>query len=265
MELLNSAENVLNILFVWVNTQSPEMGLTEISRATGINKSTVYKILRSLRERHLVDMHAETKKYSLDSRVLELGAFFLKNLNVKDVAHPFLQRLAVESGKTVTFALRKESHLVFIDRIDGSESVRFYCDIGKVIPYNSGAAAKAVFAYLPDSQIQKITKSTEKKFTEKTKTWQQMLEDAEIVRGRGYSLSDEEVDKGVVAIGVPVFDSSGKVLAGLALAGLKFTTDEKEVQRMVSLCVDCARSISLKLGAPLHDSLFSNWTSVARK
>ncbi|MFA7364455.1 MAG: helix-turn-helix domain-containing protein, partial [Aminobacteriaceae bacterium] len=79
LELLHSAENVLNVLFVWIDTQRTELGLTEISRATGINKSTVYKILLSLRERHLVAFNNETKKYSLDSRVLELGAFFLKN------------------------------------------------------------------------------------------------------------------------------------------------------------------------------------------
>lgn len=261
MELLHSAENVLNVLFAWIDNQRNELGLTEISRATGINKSTVYKILLSLRERHLVDLNPDTKKYSLDSRVLELGAFFLKNLNLKDVAHPFLQNLAQQSGKTVTFALRKETHLVFIDRVDGSENVRFYCDIGKVIPYNSGAAAKAVFAYLPEEQIISITRNTEQLFTENTKTWNQMLQEAKIIRERGYSLSDEEVDKGVLAIGAPIFDNSGQVVAGLALAGLKFTISGKELCRMINLSVDCARSISLKMGAPLKDSLFSEWTS----
>lgn len=261
MELLHSAENVLNVLFAWVDNQRNELGLTEISRATGINKSTVYKILLSLRERHLVDLNPDTKKYSLDSRVLELGAFFLKNLNLKDVAHPFLQNLAQQSGKTVTFALRKETHLVFIDRVDGSENVRFYCDIGKVIPYNSGAAAKAVFTYLPEEQIKTITKNTEQLFTEKTKNWNQMLQEAQIIRERGYSMSDEEVDKGVLAIGAPIFDNSGQVVAGLALAGLKFTISGKELCRMINLSVDCARSISLKMGAPLKDSLFSEWTS----
>ena len=261
MELLHSAENVLNVLFVWIDTQRTQLGLTEISRATSINKSTVYKILLSLREHHLVDFNNDTKKYSLDSRVLELGAFFLKNLNLKDAAHPFLQKLALESGKTVTFALRKETHLVFIDRVDGSESVRFYCDIGKVIPYNSGGAAKAVFAYLPEPQVKTITAGTEERFTAKTKTWNQMLREAHIIRERGYSLSDEEVDNGVLAIGAPVFDSTGQVVAGLALAGLKFTINEKELSRMISLSVECARSISLKLGAPLNDSLFSEWES----
>lgn len=263
LKLLNSAENVLNILFVWTDTQRAELGLTEISRATGINKSTVYRILLSLRERHLVDMDSRTKKYSLGSRVLELGAFFSKNLSLKESAHPYLKKLARDSGKTVTFALRKETHLVFIDRVDGSESVRFYCDIGKVIPYNSGAAAKAVFAYLPAGDVEAIAGEAEKKFTENTKTWAQMFDEALTIKERGYSVSDEEVDRGVIAVGAPVFDGSGNVLAGLALAGLKFTIDDRELEKMISLAVGCARSISLKMGAPFGDSLYSDWENAA--
>ena len=263
VELLNSAENVLNILFVWIDTRRTELGLTEISRATGINKSTVYKILLSLRERHLVELNGKTKKYSLGARALELGTFFSRNLNLKDAAHPWLQKLALESGKTVTFALRKEAHLVFIDRVDGSENVRFYCDIGKVIPYNSGAAAKAVFAYLPTEQAEIIAGESEKKFTENTKTWAQMLHEAELIKERGYSISDEEVDKGVIAVGAPVFDGGGNVLAGLALAGLKFTIEERELEKMISLSVDCARSISLKMGASFGNSRYAEWERAA--
>lgn len=263
MEFLNSAENVLNILFVWIDTRRTELGLTDVSRATGINKSTVYKILLSLRDRRLVELNTKTKKYSLGPRVLELSAFFTRNLNVKEAAHPYLQEIARESGKTVTFALRKETHLVFIDRVDGSENVRFYCDIGKVIPYNSGAAAKAVFAFLPQVHKEKITGESLKKFTENTKTWEQMVTEAELIKERGYSISDEEVDRGVIAVGAPVFDGSGNVLAGLALAGLKFTINESELQKMISLVIDCARSISLKMGAPFGDSVYSEWERAA--
>ena len=136
---LNSAENVLNILFVWSKTGKKDLGLTEISRITGINKSTVYKILISLQNHHLVSLDQDTKKYRIDYGVLELSSIFLKQSDLKTIAHPWIERLASESGKTITLALRKQEHLVFIDRVDGCENVRFYCDIGKVAYYNSGA------------------------------------------------------------------------------------------------------------------------------
>ncbi len=249
VELLNSAENVLKILFVWTSVPKKEMGLTEISKETEINKSTVYKILQSLQHHNLLSFNAETKKYSLGHGVLELSTIFLKQLDIKNIAHPIIEQLASESGKTVTFALRKEKHLVFIDRVDGNESVRFYCDIGKVAYYNSGAAAKAVFANLtPQEQENLIHREACTSFTQKTKTWEELQNEVPSIVQNGYSVSDEEVDEGVYAVGAPIFDHTGKVVAGMALASLKFNLTDTEIKRMIRLILEHSQMISAKLG-----------------
>ena len=249
MDLLNSAENVMNVLFVWLEAKQFELGLTEIQRLTGINKSTVYKILQSLRGRNLVSINPVNKKYSLDVGVMRLNAFLSKNLDLRSIAHPYLERLAQSSGKTVTMGLRKEDHLVFIDRVDGTESVRFFCDIGKVVYYNSGAAAKAVFAYLPDEKVRFIVEeSKEHRFTERSKSWLELLEEAPLIRDRGYSISDEEVDRGVIAVGAPLFDSDGEVCAGIAMSTLKSTLSQEELEGMIALILKCSDEISARLG-----------------
>lgn len=249
VELLNSAENVLEILSVWTSAQKKEMGLTEISRETKINKSTVYKILQSLQHHDLVSFNTETKKYSLGHGVLELGSAFLKQLDIKNVAHPIIEHLAMESCKTVTFALRKEKHLVFIDRVDGNENVRFYCDIGKIAYYNSGAAAKAVFANLTDMERETLVRQEAAvSFTKNTRSWDTLLREVPSIQQNGYSISDEEVDEGVFAVGAPIFDHTGKVAAGMAVAALKFNLTDGEIARMVSLILEHSRKISKKLG-----------------
>lgn len=236
-------------MFVWTIHPQKELGLTEISRLTEINKSTVYKILQSLQRHDLVSLNPETKKYSLEHGVLKLSNVFLKQLDLKNAAHPIIKELAEKSGKTVTLALRKERHLVFIDRVDGNESVRFYCDIGKVTYYNSGAAAKAVFAHLTEQEREDITrKEPPAHFTENTKTWEELLKEVPSIRQKGYSISDEEVDAGVFAVGSPIFDHSGRVVAGMAIAGLKFSLSEAERERMISLIGEHSKMISSKLG-----------------
>lgn len=240
---------MLRILFVWTTHPNNELGLTEISRLTEINKSTVYKILQSLQHHDLVAFNPETKKYSLEHGVLKLGNVFLNNLDIKNAAHPIIKELAEKSGKTVTLALRKDTHLVFIDRVDGNESVRFYCDIGKVTYYNSGAAAKAVFAHLTAQEQEGIIKhEPPAHFTEKTKTWEELLEEVPSIRQKGYSISDEEVDAGVFAVGAPIFDNKGRVIAGMAIAGLKFSLSEAEIGRMILLIREHSKMISSKLG-----------------
>ena len=245
---LNSAENVLNILFVWSKTGKKDLGLTEISRITGINKSTVYKILISLQNHHLGSLDQDTKKYRIDYGVLELSSIFLKQSDLKTIAHPWIERLASESGKTITLALRKQEHLVFIDRVDGCENVRFYCDIGKVAYYNSGAAAKVVFANLTDEEQENIIQQPSHRFTDNTRSWDELMQEVPQIRQNGYSISDEEVDAGVFAIGAPIFDSQGKVTAGIAMATLKYNLTKEQIGNMITLTVNTSSIISSKLG-----------------
>lgn len=251
LETLNSAENVLNILYVWSAQQKPELGLTEISRCTGINKSTAYKILLSLRERGLVAIDPESKKYRLDVGILELSSHLLRNMDLRSVAHPLLKELAERSGKTVTLALCKERHLVFIDRVDGCENVRFYCDVGKVVYYNTGAAGKAAFAFLPPGQMRDILmEAPVNRFTPNSRSWEQMIDEAPLIQKNGYAISDEEVDAGVYAVGTPLFDHRGRVVAGMALATLKYQLSEQDQSEMIALALEYSEAISRRLGCP---------------
>lgn len=249
--LLNSAENVLNILFVWTTQKRSELGLTEISRFTGINKTTVYKILLSLKERGMVSINPESKKYKLDVGILELSNHLLKNLDLYPIAHPLISDLAARTQTTVTLAICKENYLVFIDRVDGSENARFYCDIGKTVYYNTGAAAKAAFAFLtPERQRQIMSCVPAYQFTQISKSWDQLQNEVSSIRKQGYAVSDEEVDLGVYAIGAPIFDHQGKVIAGMAMATLKFVMTPEREQSMVSYLLEFSRLISQKLGCP---------------
>ncbi|SKC84426.1 IclR family transcriptional regulator [Maledivibacter halophilus] len=249
MELLKSAENVLNILCLWESNKEQSLGLNEISKLTGINKSTVHKILQSLKKRNFVQQNEVNRKYSLGVGILRLGTCVLKNLDLREVAHPLLKQLAHMCQNTVTLGIRSDNNFIFIDRIDGRDNVRFYCDIGKVTPFYGGAAAKALFAHLSDGDINKILQSIEeKKFTKKTKGKSALMEEIKSIRKNGFSISDEEVDIGVLAVGAPIFDYSGKAIAGVAIAGIKqtFTSEILEINK--KLLLEYTHIISKKMG-----------------
>ena len=248
LEPLHSAENVLHVLFVWNESGQKSLGLTEISRITRINKSTVYKILLSLQGHHMVSLDPVTKKYSIDYGVLPLGTMFLQKLDLRTVAHPLIEELAQKSGKTITLALRKPEHLMFIDRVDGYENVRFFCDIGKIAHFNGGAAAKAVFANLTEDEQHAIASQSVERHTMYTKTWEELLQQVPDIRAKGYSISDEEVDIGVLAVGAPIFDHHGKVIAGIAMATLKINLTEELIDRMICQTLETSKEISARMG-----------------
>ncbi len=255
MDLLKSAENVLDILFVFQGTKEKELGLNEISRLTNINKSTVHKILKSLQNRWLIEQNEINSKYRLGVGLLQLGGNVLKELNLREVARPYMKQLAQACQNTVTLGVKSGNNMIFIDRVDGRDNVRFYCDIGKITPFNGGAAAKALLAYLDDSEISEILSSfKDKKFTEKTKGREALINELQLIKKNGYSISDEEVDMGVFAIGAPIIDYRGKAIAGIAVAGIKQTFTNEIFHINKELLLTYSKIISKRMGyIPKHD------------
>lgn len=248
--MLNSAENVVKILFAL--NENVKLGLNEISRVTEINKSTVFKILKTLEFYKLIEQEEITQKYKLGISILQLSGTVLKELDLRTVARPVMNELAKKHEHTLTLAIRSGSFLTFIDRVDGKDNVRFYCDIGKVTPFNGGAAAKAYLANLPKEEVDKIVSENNfKKITSKTLTEAELLKELESIREKGYSISDEEVDLGVLAIGVPIFGHEGKVIASMAIAGLKQLISEDEIKELIESMLKASAEISNNMGYKL--------------
>ena len=114
--------------------------------------------------------------------------------------------------------------------------------------YNSGAAAKVVFANLTDEEQENIIQQPSHRFTDNTRSWDELMQEVPQIRQNGYSISDEEVDAGVFAIGAPIFDSQGKVTAGKAMATLKYYLTIEQIGNMITLSVNTSSIISSKIG-----------------
>lgn len=226
-----------------------ELGLNEISRMADMNKSTVYKILTTLEKRNIVAQNPESKKYYLGYGLLELANKVLKETNLYDVSHPVLKNLARVTGKAITIGVKYDDHLVFIDRVDGKESVRFYCEVGKRMPFYEGAAAKALFAHLSTEELQALANQfDDPEDSERSKKIKRFFSQIDSIRELGYSTSDEEVDQGVLAFGAPIFDFKGNVIAGVALASIKESITVEHRELLIRELIKHSNEISFSMG-----------------
>lgn len=246
--VLNSTNNVLDILFLMKNHNEKELGLNEISKLSEINKSTVYKILNTLIKRDIIGQNPDTQKYFLSYGLLELSNKVLKETNLYEVAHPVIKNLARTTGKTITLGIKYDDHLVFIDRIDGNESVHFHCEIGKRMPFYEGAAAKSLFAFLPNVERREFETFQIDDDLDKKVRINKFIADIDNIREQGYSISDEEVDKGVFALGAPVFNHRGDVVAGIALATIKNSVTNDIKNMLIKELLEHSMAISKSLG-----------------
>jgi len=239
MKRLNSTENVVKILFL-LRDENKAMGLTEITKKTTISKSTVYNILNTLIHYNLIKKDEDSKKYSLGISILSLSSVVIDSLDIRNISKPYMQLLAKKTKSTVTLGIRNDDKFTFIERIDGVRNVRFFCDIGKDVKLFKGAASKAYFANLPYEKQLKVYGVDE---------LDKYIDEIQEIRKIGYSTSNEEVDKGVIAFGAPIFDYKNEVVSALAIANIVGVLSEDKLKSNIEELIDTAKQISKDLGS----------------
>ena len=239
MKRLNSTENVVKILFL-LRDENKAMGLTEITKKTTISKSTVYNILNTLIHYNLIKKDEDSKKYCLGISILSLSSVVIDSLDIRNISKPYMQLLAKKTKSTVTLGIRNDDKFTFIERIDGVRNVRFFCDIGKDVKLFKGAASKAYFANLPYEKQLKVYGVDE---------LDKYIDEIQEIRKIGYSTSNEEVDKGVIAFGAPIFDYKNEVVSALAIANIVGVLSEDKLKSNIEELIDTAKQISKDLGS----------------
>jgi DNA-binding IclR family transcriptional regulator len=102
-----------------------------ISNELGLNKSTVYRFLTTLSQLGYITQEPTNGKYSLGSKVVWLASQFLDGLDLRTLAHPYLQQLSEETGETVHLAILDNYEVVYIDKIKGRQPVDMRSSVGK--------------------------------------------------------------------------------------------------------------------------------------
>ncbi len=92
------------------------LGIADLARAVGLNKSTTYRYVATLAKLGYLQQDPDTKKYSLGPRVVDLGFAAINSMEITRVAARYLQALSDETGYTVSMAVLDGPDIVYVDR-----------------------------------------------------------------------------------------------------------------------------------------------------
>ena len=124
-----------------------ELGTNEIARRTGINASTVSRLLATLAAARFVEHVPETGRYRLSLRLVELGNAVLGRLDLRSLARPHLQALVRETGETATLSAPGEHDAVTVDFAHSSSVVQSVAQLGRPSVGHATAAGKVMLAF----------------------------------------------------------------------------------------------------------------------
>ena len=243
-----AVERALNILEAAAQRRD---GFTnsEISRKLGIPKSSASYILRTLERRGYLRREPETGRYRLGLKILSLRGDAQANLDIADLALPFMRALVEKIHMTVHLAVLDQGEAVYIEKVEAGGFFKVNTWVGRRMFLHSTSVGKCLLAWLPKHEVEGLVKRQGlKKRTPKTiTTITGLLEDLEHTKSEGYAVDDEENSLGARCLGAPVFDVAGNVVAALGASGTLTQMDEPSMPRIAEALKETARRISRQL------------------
>ncbi len=227
-------------------SDTPELGVTELAKATGMSKGTVHRILASLEHHRLVEQDSESKRYRLGLRLFEFGSRATAQIDYVRLVEPFLQQLASQTGETTHLAILDEGTILYVAKVDGWHSLRMPSQIGKRLPTHCTALGKVMLAGLPDVNLRQILKGHGLvQLTPNTLTSLERLKsELEAIRRLGYSVDNEELELGLRCVAAPVVDSNGDAVAAVSISGPTTRITTSNVAILAPHVIACGDAIS---------------------
>lgn len=248
-KIIQSIDRALQVLELF-SLEKPEWGVTEISKALNIYKSNVHNILSTFAEKGFVKKDSKTDKYKLGIKFFELGSVVIKNMDLRRIAHSYIEKLSKEFNETVHLGILDEGRVVSIEREESDKGLCSHIEIGRRAPLHCTAVGKAIMSYLSEEEINLIIKEKGlEKYTENTITSEKELKkELEKVRKQGYAVDNMEHEEGVRCVAGPIRDYNGKVIASMSISGPVFRIDESNIPNIAKKVKEYCDCISEEMG-----------------
>ena len=224
--------------------------LTVISHELGLHKSTTHSLISTLESAGYVQQDQTTAKYSLGLKLFELGQVVHDNMDLRNIAMPFLEELAKEFSETVHLAVLSKGEVVYIDKVDTSRSIRIGSQIGgRNAAYCTGVG-KVLLAGLSDNELTDILRFMKlEKFTANTIVDKEILRKLLVqVRNNGFAVDQGEIEDGLSCTAAPIKNHRGKVIAGISVSGPTSRMQTENSNELTKEVMETALQISRRLG-----------------
>jgi DNA-binding IclR family transcriptional regulator len=201
------------------------LSMTELSRRTGLYKSTVLRLLTALEHGGFVRKLPDGQ-YAIGPEPLRLATIYQRSFQVGHVIEPLLKQLSGASGETASFYVRHGNKRIALFRVEPSRAVRASVAVGQEYPIGQGASGKVLLAFSSSP-----------------------TPDHDLVRERLWAASYGERDPETASVSAPVFAVTGELQGAIAISGPRARLAQPEA--MLEACrqvLEAARAATLTLG-----------------
>lgn len=228
-----------------------ELGVSELAARTGLVPSTAHRLLATLVERGYATQSATGGRYLIGYKLLELATGVQARVDrVRLAAREELEAIQRETGETTNLVVLEGRDVVYVDKVDGTRSVRLFLEVGRAIPAHTSGAGKAILAWRAPEDVRlmlggaPLARSTSHTIT----TLDELEADLARTRERGFATDNEEHEEGVACVGTPIFDHRGVSVAAISISAPAPRVLNGDTAELGALLQRHAAAVSTKLG-----------------
>ncbi len=246
---IRSVDRAIDILEC-VAGENGVLTVDQIAAATGLPKTTAFRVLATLAARRLVERDEQTGAYRLGMLSLVIGARAMGDLDLRRSARPHLEQLVADTGETVHLSILSDDKALCIDKLDASRSMRMASFVGFLDPLHCSGVGKALLAFQDEpTRAQLLARMQLEPHTPHTITDRPgLVAQIDEIRARGYAIDDEEIEEGLRCVAAPIRDHSGHVVAAVSISGPTTRVTEENLKTLANAVESCAQTISRELG-----------------
>jgi len=214
---------------------------TDIVSATGMTRPTAHRMIRALEDHGLL-MQVGGHGYALGPRLLRLAEHAMRNLPLRDLAHPALERLARTTGESAQLYVRDQDRRLCVDSVQSSNELRTIVEIGASLPIAKGSGGKVFLAWSEDGELQASMDNLPD--DEGTRLARMVA----TTKRRGWADSIGEREEGVASVSAPVFDGHGTLVAVVSVSGPSNRIGQLRGPHYAPAVMTAAREVEAAIG-----------------
>lgn len=221
------------------------ISISELARLTNLPKSTLFRLLGTLSASGYLE-RTERGHYALTVKLWRLGARAVDYSRIHMFVTSALTGLVEATSETAHYSIYEAGWAVYIEKVEGTHPIHAYTHVGGRSPAYASATGKALLAFQPADEIERVALSVEPHTRATLLGGEQLVGEMARVRENKFAVNRGEWRDGVWGVGAPVFGYR-VVVGALGVSGPRERI-EPEIEQLTKLVTAKAAIITERYG-----------------
>ncbi len=223
------------------------LSISELSRAAGLPKTTVFRQVKALLDSNYL-VKDENERYNIGYKFIAIAKRYTSKLDLREIAGPYIRQLSISLNVTGHIAVRQGDYAVYIEKVQPHSYVCMYSEIGKTIELYCSALGKNLMLDFSEKELNAYLERTSfEKFTKNTLSKKGLAEELKKIKASGIAYDNSEHEEGVYCMSVPIYDYTDKIIGAISI-----TSSDKSILNDALAAAElkrCGTEISRRFGS----------------